>query len=140
MDRDNVPLENRKLLVPPSMHNDLLLLDEFTRMDAYGSSNIPDGLVGWVFGFAVMVRHQVTSHTTSTYAIKDPAAATAVTDIAGGIAWHPSFVRRANGTIKTFLNIDDPAYFGSIFSTAVRFGSLIARNDNVGVVQLVETV
>ena len=74
------------------------------------------------------------------FAIKDPAAATAVTDIAGAIAWHPSFVRRANGAIKTFLNIDDPAYFGSIFSTAVRFGALIARNDNVGLVQIIETV
>ena len=140
LDLDGVPTEGRRLLVPPSMHNDLLLLDEFTRMDAYGTSNIPDGMVGWVFGFQVMVRRQVTSHTTATYAIKDPAAATAVTDIAGAIAWHPSFVRRANGSIKTFLNIDDPAYFGSIFSTAVRFGALIARNDNVGLVQIIETV
>jgi hypothetical protein len=38
------------------------------------------------------------------------------------------------------MNIDDPAYFGSIFSTAVRFGALIARNDNVGVVQIIEGV
>ena len=140
LDADNIPQENRKLLIPPSMHNDLLLLDEFTRMDAYGTSNIPDGFVGRVFGFDVMVRAHVTSHTTSTIAIKDPAAATAATDQAGGIAWHPGFVRRANGAIKTFLDIDNPAYYGSIFSAAVRFGALIARNDNKGIVQLIEGV
>lgn len=140
LDKDNVPQENRKLLVPPSMHNDLLLLDEFTRMDAYGTSNIPDGFVGRVFGFDVMVRSHVTSHATTTLAIKDPAAATATTDQAGAIAWHPGFVRRANGSIKVFMNIDDPAYYGSIFSAAVRFGSLIARNDDVGIVQLIEGV
>jgi len=139
MDKDLVPQENRKLLLPPSMMNDILLLDEFTRMDAYGKSNIPDGFVGRIFGFDVMVRGFVTQHTTSSYAIKSPSAATATTDLAGGIAWHPAFVRRANGSIKTFLDIDNPAYYGSIFSAAVRFGGLIARSDNKGLVQIIET-
>jgi len=139
MDKDNVPQENRKMLLPSSMMNDILLLDEFTRMDAYGKSNIPDGWVGRIFGFDVMTRTYVTQHATSTYAIKDPAAATAATDLAGGFIWHPSFVRRANGSIKTFLDIDNPAYYGSIFSAAVRFGALAARNDNVGIYQLIET-
>lgn len=139
LDKDLIPAENRKMLLPPSMMNDILLLDEFTRMDAYGKSNIPDGFVGRIFGFDVMIRGFVTQHATSSYAIKDPAAATAVTDLAGAILWHPSFVRRANGSIKTFLNIDDPAYYGSIFSAAVRFGALIARNDNKGIVQIIET-
>jgi hypothetical protein len=140
MDKDNVPSENRKLLLPPGMANDLLKEDKFTRMDAYGMSNIPDGWVGRIYGFDVMMRTHVTAHTTSTLAIKDPAAATAITDQAGAIAWHPSFVRRANGSIKTFLNVDVAEYYGSIFSAAVRFGALAARNDNKGVYQIIEGV
>ena len=140
MDKDNVPSEGRKLLLLPSMVNDLLALDKFTRMDAYGMSNIPSGWVGRIYGFDVMVRNRITAHTTSSLAIKDPAASTATTDQGGAIAWHPNFVRRANGSIKTFLNIDDPAYYGSIFSAAVRFGALAARNDNVGVYQIIEGV
>jgi len=140
MDKDNIPSEGRKLLLPPGMTNDLLKEDKFTRMDAYGMSNIPTGWIGRIYGFDVMMRTRVTAHTTSTLAIKDPAAATAASDQAGAIAWHPSFVRRANGSIKTFLDIDNPAYYGSIFSAAVRFGGLAARNDGKGVYQIIEGV
>ena len=139
LDKENVPTSGRYLLLPPGMINDILELDEFTRMDAYGKSNIPDGWVGMIFGMNVLTRSYVTSHVTSTYAIKDPEAATATTDLAGGILFHRDFVRRANGDIKVFLNIDDPAYYGSIFSAAVRFGALAARNDYKGIVSLVET-
>ena len=139
LDKENVPTSGRYLLLPPGMINDILLLDEFTRMDAYGKSNIPDGWVGMIFGFNVLTRTYITSHATSTYTIKDPEAATATTDLAGGIAFHRDFVRRANGEIKVFLDIDDPAYYGSIFSAAVRFGALAARNDKAGIVSLVET-
>jgi hypothetical protein len=139
LDKENIPTSGRYLLLPPGMINDILLLDEFTRMDAYGKSNIPDGWVGRIFGFDVLTRTYVTSHVTSTYAIKDPEAATATTDLAGGIAFHRDMVRRANGSIKVFLNVDDPAYYGSIFSAAVRFGALAARNDKAGIVSIVET-
>jgi hypothetical protein len=108
-------------------------------MDAYGKSNIPDGWVGRIFGFDVLTRTYVTSHTTSTYAIKDPEAATATTDLAGGLVFHRDMVRRANGDISVFLDVDNPAYYGTIFSAAVRFGALAARNDQKGIVSIVET-
>lgn len=139
LDKENVPTTGRYLLLPPGMINDILLLDEFTRMDAYGKSNIPDGWVGMIFGMNVMTRSYVTSHATSTHVIKDPEAATATTDLAGGMLFHRDFVRRANGDIKVFLDVDDPAYYGSIFSAAVRFGALAARNDYKGIVSIIET-
>ena len=139
MDKDNVPMTGRYLLIPPSMLSDILELDEFTRMDAYGKSNIPDGWVGLIFGFNVVMRSLVTAYDSS-YDIKDTETATATTDVAGAIMYHRDSVRRANGEVKVFLNVERPEYYGSIISAATRFGAKEARNDGKGIVTIVETV
>lgn len=43
------------LVVSPEGESDLLAIPEFIRADAYGSSNIPSGVIGRVYGFNVMV-------------------------------------------------------------------------------------
>jgi len=137
LDGDDVPMEGRKMLCPPSMYNDLLALDEFTRADAYGQSNIPSGWVGRIFGFDVMVRSRVAVYDGSD-APKDTEAATAATDTHAAVLWHPMAVRTAVGAIKVFMDMDNPAYYGDIFSAAVRFGALEARNDDKGIVVIRE--
>ena len=43
--------------ISPQQRTALLKIDEFTRADAYGSSNIPGGMVGSVFGVPVRVHN-----------------------------------------------------------------------------------
>jgi len=133
LDGDDVPMDGRKMLITPAMLGDILAIDEFTRMDAYGRSNIPNGWVGQIFGFDVMVRSRTVVFSGAD-AVKDTEAATAATDTHSAILWHPSAVRTAVGAVKVFISIDRPEYYGDIFSAAVRFGGLESRNDDKGIV------
>lgn len=47
--------ENLALAVGTDNEKAMLKIDEFTRADAYGSSNIPAGVIGQVFGIPVIV-------------------------------------------------------------------------------------
>jgi hypothetical protein len=137
MDKDNVPSENRYMLIPPSMLADILAIDKFVEADKYGSSNVPMGWVGRIYGMNVIMRSRTIVFDGSD-AIKDTEAATAATDTSAAVIWHPMAVRTAIGSIKPFLSLNRPEFHGDIFSAAVRFGGLAARNDNKGIVVIRE--
>jgi len=139
-DGDDIPQAGRKLILNSAMYNDILNIDDFTHADKLGMSTIPDGMVGRIFGFDIFVRSSVNRYATGGATIKDTEAANVITDLGAGFAWHPDFVRRAQGSVKVFLEIDKADYFGSIMSAACRFGGLNARTDVKGVQALVEAV
>ena len=137
LNQQDVPAENRKIIVPSDMYGDILGIDEFVRADAFGTSNIPTGLVGRVFGLDVFMRSRTTVFTDTT--IKAEGATGLAADNQGAVVWHPDFVRRAKGANKVYINQGVAEYYGDIMSVMARFGALRARNDNKGVVTIVET-
>ena len=142
-DSTDIPQEGRKLMLSSAMYNDILNIDDFTHVEKMGLTIIPDGMVGRIFGFDIFVRSSVNRYATGGSTIKDTEASNVVSDLGAGLAWHSDFVRRATGSIKTFLDVDVADYQGSILSAQVRMGGLNARNDSPtpkGVVSLVETV
>lgn len=54
-------LDELALLVHPDQEKQMMKIDEFTRGDAYGSSNIPAGVIGRVYGIPVVMHSGVTS-------------------------------------------------------------------------------
>jgi hypothetical protein len=128
---------NGVAVLTPRQYSDLLAISQFTDADKYGSSAIPSGVVRRAFGFDIYVRSQVVVLDSSD-ALKAEGAAGAAGDQDAAIFYSPSYVRRAVGAIKTYIDDDKPEYYGSIFSTMVRFGAIAARNDNKGVYLLFE--
>lgn len=124
-------------IVTPAQYSDLIKLDSFKRADAYGKSNIPDGVVRRAYGFDFYVRSSVVSVDVSNV-LRAEGAVGATTTQDTAIFYSPQYVRRALGAIKVYTNIDDATTYGSTFSTMVRFGALAARNDNKGVYLLYE--
>lgn len=52
----NVPMDNRFLVIPPDQEKAMLLLSDFVRADAYGSAGgLINGEVGRVYGFTVVM-------------------------------------------------------------------------------------
>ena len=139
-DGQDIPQQGRKLLLNSQQYQDILLIDDFTHAEKLGLTVIPDGFIGRIFGFDIFQRSSVNRYATGGATIKDTEAANVVTDLGAGLAWHPDFVRRAMGSVKTFLNVDVAEYQGTIMSAAVRAGGLNARTDVKGVVTLVEAV
>lgn len=124
-------------VITPRQYSDLIALDSFKRADAYGQSNIPNGVVRRAYGFDFYVRSRVNT-LTSGDALKAEGAVAAATDQDAALFYSPEYVRRASGVIQPFLDLDKPEYYGSIFSMLVRFGAQVARNDNKGVYILFE--
>lgn len=138
MDRMDIPSNGRVLLLNSDMYNDFLTDAELLTSLNMNQGNLPEGVITRIFGFDVMMRSAVGSCTVTTNVVKDPAAATATTDNAFALAWHPQFVRFALGEIEVFADENKPEYYGSIFSALVRAGGRAARADFKGVVAIVE--
>jgi hypothetical protein len=52
-------LEDMVLVVGAGSEKDMLLIPELVRADYYGSSNIPSGMIGRIYGVPVLVNNQV---------------------------------------------------------------------------------
>ncbi len=137
MNRQDMPLAGRHMLITPDQEADMLAIDEFVDANKYGSSNIPSGAIGRVFGITVWMRSRAVT-TTGADVIKTEAAAAAATDQDAAIFWQQGAVRTAMGSPKIFINPNVAEHYGTIVSSELRFGGLNARGDGKGVVVLAE--
>jgi hypothetical protein len=145
LDAANVPQEGRILVMPSSMYNgQLLAIQDVYRMDSYGQSALPSGVVNRIHGFDIMIRSTVVVYdNTGTPVLKtisDNGAPTivAATDNLACLAYHPSFVAKAKGGADVFINENDPAYYGSIVSALQSFGASKMRTSQIGIVSIVQ--
>ncbi len=147
--QDDVLTDNADLMgiavIPQSMYSDLQLLPQFTQYYQYGVNTQPliAGVVGKAFGFEFYVRSEV-AYCDNTGALKQESpfgapVVNAANDQPAAVLYHPDFVRKAMGDFKVFINEDQASFYGSVFSMAVRFGGVQARNDAKGVVMLIES-
>lgn len=143
MDNMKVPQTGRKLLMPPDMYYSLFGDDSIKRADAYGSANLPSGVVQKVYNFDIMVRGGLPSFTNAgTPQVRTldekGQVASANTDHLAALAWHPNFVAKALGDINIYQTEKSAENYGDIYSMDVLFGGQRMRPDATGVVALVE--
>ena len=136
MDLENVPEDGRYLLADAQMYSDLLKINEFISFD-YKEKAVSTGAIGTILGFTVYKRSTAVFYD-DTFNIKAYGDAPATTDRGGILAWHKSFVRRAEGSVKIYADTDKPEYLGSVYNAAVRTGGMIGRTDEKGVFALVQ--
>lgn len=68
LNRQNVPMEDRFMLISPEREGDLISIDNFNNADRYGSrEGLLEGMVGRVYGFNVMVHTELTELETLFY-------------------------------------------------------------------------
>ena len=137
MNKDNVPLTDRYLLLDANMYQQLL--DGMTQTQAIGffqAADVKRGVMGMLYGFEVMVRSTVYRFAADG-TIKAIDAAGAATDLAGGLAWQRDSLSRALGEVIMFDQVNNPEYYGDVYSFLVRVGGAIRRNDKKGVYAIV---
>ena len=137
MNTDNVPLTDRYLLLDANMYQQLL--DGMTQTQAIGffqAADVKRGVMGMLYGFEVMVRSTVYRFAADG-TIKDITDEGAATDLAGGLAWQRDSLSRALGEVIMFDRVDDPLYYGDVYSFLVRVGGAIRRYDKKGVYAIV---
>lgn len=136
-DKDDVGMEQRNILVPAELYEELLNIDSFINFDYTNRKPVVDGQIGEIFGMKVFKRSRSTVFDASN-AKKAVGAATAISDNLAILAWSNSYVRRAEGTVKLYSKIDDPLYLGSVFNAQVRAGGTAGRSDEKGVYALIQ--
>lgn len=134
---DNVPQTDRYLLLDAQMYQQLL--DGMTQTQAIGffqAADVKRGVMGMLYGFEVMVRSTVYRFAADG-TLKAYGADGAATDLAGGLAWQRDSLSRALGEVVMFDRVDDPLYYGDVYSFLVRVGGAIRRYDKKGVYAIV---
>lgn len=148
LDKDNVPRQNRKLLMSTDMFWELFQISDVIRASYNGFQNQPNvlanGIVAMLYGFEIMMRPVVSVYANSATSPKAFGAATATTDNLACIAFHSTTVARALGSMTPLYDSGSngngkPEYLGSIFNMEVMLGSAILRADMKGVAALVQT-
>lgn len=137
---ENIPQEERYLLLDAMMYGQLL--DDLSEADKWSflqSADMQKGILGKLFSFNIMMRSSVLRYTTDG-ALSKWDAAGAATDNAAGLAWHYRSLSRAKGEVKMFDSIDNPQYYGDIYSFLVRMGGALRRLDKKGVMAIVQDV
>ena len=136
-DIDDVDAGARNLLVDARLYAQLLKIDSFVNFDYVNRKPTVDGQIGEIFGMKVFKRSR-SAYFDVANAKKAVGAATATTDNLAVIAWADNYVRRAEGSVKVYSDLDNPLYLGSIFNAAVRAGGTAGRTDEKGVYALIQ--
>ncbi len=131
-------------LVTADFYSDLLKIAEFTDYEKTGNRTaLAEGIVGRIVGIDIFVRSTDAYHIGAVYnnaatAVKK-AAVSAETDRPGNLFWSPKAVCSAEGKLNTSVNPDRAEYLGgTLISSWTRFGAAHSREDERGVVALLE--
>lgn len=136
--QQDVPAENRYILLDSIMYADLLedLTDK--ELSAFlNSADAQNGVLGKLYGFNIMQRSQVLRLTSAKKLLKWSEAGQA-TELAAGLAWQQECVSRALGEVKMFDSMDNPTYYGDIYSFLMRVGGSYRRYDKKGIACIIE--
>lgn len=139
----NIPQAGRVALISGSAKQDLLL-DPFIAGNSALSTllaNYSDAVVLKIANFRIYVRSRALRYTNaSTPVAKTPSAANAATDNDGCLCWHPNFVGKSMGNIKTFYNPSVATHYGDLFSLEFQAGGRKVETDGKGCVAIIQGV
>lgn len=129
-DNNDVPLEDRYLVLNPSHVTDLILLDTKSFKDI---GDIVDGQPKRLAGFNVL-QFSKTAYYSSTGQKLSFGAIPSPTDSFCSFAFQSGEVMKADGNVKMFATIDDPKERATIVGFEKRFVALPLRNKGIGAI------
>lgn len=130
LNKQNVPKQGRVMLITSEMLRDLLS-DEKMKYAFQQVVNLPEGVIGRLYGFDIMERSSVI-RVDNADAPKLPEAADAGTDKQCAMFWQQEMVERAMGDVVMFDDYSNPLYYGDLYSFLMRFGGRSVRGDHKG--------
>lgn len=135
----NVPKKGRVAVIDDNMYE--FFYDQLTdsQLNAYNQfANNETGIVGKLHSFDIYTRSSVLAYAAASATAKAYGAAIAATDNYASLCYHPDMVNRAVGEMKPFQDKDNPLYYGDIYSMILRMGGRKEREDDNGVIAIVQ--
>lgn len=138
--KDGMPTTERYCMMDADMEGQFTdALTETQYRDFSRAYDEKNGIIGKLYGFTIISRSFVLAYNGSVAVEPTPENGVAP-DCAAVLCWHRNSVENAKGTVKFFENENDPTYYGSIYSALVRMGGRIRREDQKGVVAIVQDI
>lgn len=138
LNKNDIPNESRYALFSAEMYDQFITSLSATQYRDFSQAYDPvNGILGRLYGFNIMMRSSVLIYDAS-YAVKAVGAAGATTDNEAVLCWQQNSVERALGEVKFFEDMQNPLYYGDIYSFLVRMGGRIRRNDSKGVLVIAQ--
>ncbi len=139
MNKQNVSKTDRYALFSADMLDQLVKsLSDTQYRDFSKALDEKTGVVGMLYGFKIMQRSDTVVYNAAATAVNAYGASVAADDNDAVICWQKDAVERAIGSITFFERQQDPLYFGDVYSFEVRMGGRIRRNDQKGLVAIVQ--
>lgn len=140
MNKMNMPMEERYALMSSDMLSQLL--DSLTVTQERDFSSYYDaknGVLGKLYGFLIMERSSTLSYTNAATPVVNAYGADVNEDDNDGIlCWQRAAVEMAKGEVKFFEKLADPQFYGDVYSFEVFMGGRKRRNDQKGIVAIVQ--
>jgi hypothetical protein len=128
----NLPQEGRHIILPSNQLDQLLSDKELEQIYHQQITNVREGQLPRLYGFQIHERSRVLTLNGS-QTIMARGAANSAADTEAAIAYHSTTVERALGEIKAFMSMNDPQYYGHLYSSLTRMGARANREDGKGV-------
>lgn len=141
MNKLNISAKDRFALIDSDMYAQLEADSTIIARDGVngGELNLREGVIKRLYGFDIMERSTTVIYTNAAPPVKKAtSAAAAATDNGAVLCWQKNAVERALGSIKFFESINDPLYYGDVYSAEVKMGGRIRRTNEEGVVAIVQ--
>jgi len=140
LDSSNVPEEDRYALFSAQAYQQLITDMTATQYRDFSSVMDPrTGVVGELFGFKIMKRSTSMAYDlTGSAAPKVVGAAGLATDCDSVLCWQSQAVERAIGDVLFFEQMNNPVYYGDLFSMLVRMGGRKRRAAEENIVAIVQ--
>ena len=138
MNKSNVPKEDRYCILESYMYQQLIDSLSQNMMAAFqAGADLKNGIVGKFAGFNVLERGSVLAFKADGTPVL-PGEALGATDNIASLCWQQASVSKAQGDLKPFQQIENPMYYGDIFSALVKFGGRCRREDWKGVIAIAQ--
>lgn len=141
MNKQNISKAGRVAVLPSEFYDQLQSDTTLLARDAQfgGEVDIKNGVVMRLYGFELFERSDVLTYDNSgTPVIKLPEAVSASTDNLAALAYHPDVVARAMGTVDAYQDLQNPLYYGDIYSFLTRMGGRARRKNGEGIISIVQ--
>lgn len=138
----NVPNTDRTILLSANMTDELVeSLSDSQYRDFSQYVDAKEGIVGRLYSFDIISRSEVavSTETGGNCAINPYGAAIAAGNHDVAFAWQKNAVARALGEVKFFEKLDDPQFYGDVYSALLRFGGRRRRADDLGVCAVIQS-
>lgn len=139
LNKQDIPKEGRFAALPSDLLDQLMDDEALLRRDTALELNLEKGVITKLYGFNILERSSIVNYTNAALPVRlDPEDEVPEAANEAAICYHKDTVVRALGDVNFFEDINNPLYYGDLYSALIRMGGRKRRENAEGIVSIVQ--